>query len=247
MKFQELPKFVINLESRPDRLLDIKSELEYVGWDFELFNAINRNSYMGCTLSHLEILRISEKRGYEKVMIIEDDCQFMPYCKSLLQDIESQISDIEFGVMNLAPTLNRPVNISSKYNLLLDITNLPPKPNDRLTEIFATNILIYDLKVLDAVRSIKDYAFHSGDYVLPIDEHLVKNVYPKFQSYTPILPIAPQKNSYSDVSHGMYNNFYTQTDNWNLYSPVKIHHKFMNQEINNKFKEEKKHFHYNEN
>jgi GR25 family glycosyltransferase involved in LPS biosynthesis len=247
MKFQELPKFVINLESRPDRLLDIKSELEYVGWDFELFNAINRNSYMGCTLSHLEILRISEKRGYEKVMIIEDDCQFMPYCKSLLQDIESQISDIEFGVMNLAPTLNRPVNISSKYNLLLDITNLPPKPNDRLTEIFATNILIYDLKVLDAVRSIKDYAFHSGDYVLPIDEHLVKNVYPKFQSYTPILPIAPQKNSYSDVSHGMYNNFYTQTYNWNLYSPVKIHHKFMNQEINNKFKEEKKHFHYNEN
>jgi GR25 family glycosyltransferase involved in LPS biosynthesis len=59
MKFQELPKFVINLESRPDRLEDIKFELEYVGWDFELFNAINRNSYMGCTLSHLEILRIS--------------------------------------------------------------------------------------------------------------------------------------------------------------------------------------------
>ncbi|MFN9953474.1 MAG: hypothetical protein ACK55I_10260, partial [bacterium] len=118
---------------------------------------------------------------------------------------------------------------------------------DRLTEIFATNILIYDLKVLDAVRTIKDYAFQSGDYVLPIDEHLVKNVYPKFQSYTPILPIAPQKNSYSDVSHGMYNNFYTQTYNWNQYSPVKIHHKFLNQDTNNKFKEEKKHFHYNEN
>jgi len=247
MKFQELPKFVINLESRPDRLEDIKFELEYVGWDFELFNAINRNSYMGCTLSHLEILKISEERGYRRVMIIEDDCQFMPYCKSLIQDLESQISDIDFGVMNLAPTLNRPVNISSKYNLLLDITNLPPKPNDRLTEIFATNILIYDLKVLDAVRAIKDYAFQSGDYVLPIDEHLVKNVYPKFQSYTPILPIAPQKNSYSDVSHGMYNNFYTQTYNWNQYSPVKIHHNFLNQDMNNKFKEEKKHFHYNEN
>ncbi len=247
MKFQELPKFVINLESRPDRLSDIKFELEYVGWDFELFNAINRNSYMGCTLSHLEILRISEERGYRRVMIIEDDCQFMPYCKSLIQDLESQISDIDFGVMNLAPTLNRPVNISSKYNLLLDITNLPPKPNDRLTEIFATNILIYDLKVLDAVRAIKDYAFQSGDYVLPIDEHLVKNVYPKFQSYTPILPIAPQKNSYSDVSHGMYNNFYTQTYNWNQYSPIKIHRNFLNQDTNNKFKEEKKHFHYNEN
>lgn len=247
MKFQELPKFVINLESRPDRLTDIKSELEYIGWDFELFNAINRNSYMGCTLSHLEILKISEERGYQRVMIIEDDCQFMPYSKSLLQELELQISEIDFGVMNLAPTLNRPVNISSKYSLLLDITNLPPKPNDRLTEIFATNILIYDFKVFDSVRAIKDYAFQSGDYVLPIDEHLVKNVYPKFQSYAPILPIAPQKNSYSDVSHGMYNNFYTQTYNWNQYSPIKINHKFLNQDTNNKFKEEKKHFHYNEN
>lgn len=247
MKFSELPKFVINLESRPDRLSDIKFELDYIGWDFEIFNAINRNSYMGCTLSHLEILKISEMRGYNRVMIIEDDCHFMPYSKSLIEELELQIRNIEFGVMNLAPTLNRPVNISEQYNLLLDITNLPPKPNERLTEIFATNILIYDLKVLDSVRSIKDYAFQSGDYVLPIDEHLTKNVYPKFQSYTPVLPIAPQKNSYSDVSHGMYNNFYTQTYNWNQYSPVKIGHKFLNQEQNHKLKLEKKYLHYNEN
>lgn len=246
MKFNELPKFVINLESRPDRLSEIKFELDYIGWEFELFNAINRNSYMGCTLSHLEILKISEERNYNRVMIIEDDCHVMPYSKSFLEDLESQISDIDFGIMNLAPTLNRPVNVSEKYSLLLDITNLPPKPNDRLTEIFATNILIYDLKVLESVRSIKDYAFQSGDYVLPIDEHLVKNVYPKFQSYCPTLPIAPQKNSYSDVSHGVYSNFYTQTYNWNQYSPVKIPHRFMNHEVNHNLKLEKKYLNYNE-
>ena len=158
MKFNELPKFVINVETRPDRLKDIQFELNYLGWDFELFKAVNRNSYMGCTLSHLEILKISKERGYNRVMIIEDDCDVMPYAKSLISDLEAQISDINFGVMNLAPTLNRPVNKSNNYDLLLDLTNLPPKPHDRLTETFATNILIYDISVFDAVSKISEYA-----------------------------------------------------------------------------------------
>ncbi len=41
MKFNELPKFVVNLETRPDRLEDIKFELDYIGWDYEVFSAVN--------------------------------------------------------------------------------------------------------------------------------------------------------------------------------------------------------------
>ena len=245
MKFNDLPKFVINLETRPDRLENIKFELDYIGWDYEVFNAVNRNSYMGCTLSHLGIVNIAKERGYKRVMVIEDDCDIMPYAKSFIEDLEKQIIGIEFGVVNLSPTLNRPLNISSKYNMLLDLTSLPPKPNERLTETFATNILIYDVSSFELLESIKDYAFHSGDYVHPIDEHLVKKVYPVLQCYSPILPIAPQKNSYSDVSHGMYNNFYTQTYNWNQYSPVKIPSTYLNEMENKKIKLEKKHLSYN--
>jgi hypothetical protein len=97
------------------------------------------------------------------------------------------------------------------------------------------------------VESIKEYAFQSGDYVLPIDEQLVKHVYPVVQSYCPILPIAPQKNSYSDVSHGQYNNFYTQTYNWNQYSPVKIPGQYLNEEGNKNIKLQKQHLQYNVN
>jgi GR25 family glycosyltransferase involved in LPS biosynthesis len=247
MKFNEIPKFVVNLETRPDRLENIKFELDYIGWDYEVFKAVNRNSYMGCTLSHLGIINIAKERGYKRVMVIEDDCDVMPYAKSFIDDLEKQIQYIDFGVMNLAPTLNRPMNISDKYNMLLDLTNLPPKPNDRLTETFATNILIYDVSSFELVESIKEYAFQSGDYVLPIDEQLVKHVYPVVQSYCPILPIAPQKNSYSDVSHGQYNNFYTQTYNWNQYSPVKIPGQYLNEEGNKNIKLQKQHLQYNVN
>lgn len=247
MIFKDLPKFVVNLESRPDRLKDIKFEMDYIGWDYELFNAVAKNNYMGCTLSHLSIIKLARERGYKRVMVIEDDCVFMPYSKNFIQDLEKNIGGIEFGVMNLAPTLNRPMNVSERYNMLLDLTNLPPKPHDRLTETFATNILIYDECSFDLVEKIQEYKFQSGDYVLPIDEQLVKHVYPVIQSYCPILPIAPQKNSYSDVSQGMYNNFYTQTYNWNVYSPVKIPGQYLNEEQNRKIKEEKNHLEYNVN
>lgn len=247
MKFNDLPKFVINLESRPDRLEQIQFELDYVGWDYEVFKAINKNSYMGCTLSHLSIINIAKERGYDRVLVIEDDCSFMPYVKTFIEDLENQIDGIEFGVMNLSPTLNRPMNISERYSMLLDLTNLPDKPNERMTETFATNILVYDVSSFELVESIKENAFRSGEFVLPIDEHLVRNVYSKLQSYCPVLPIAPQKNSYSDVSHGMYNNFYTQTYNWNVYSPFKIPGKYLNEGENRKIKSEKNHLPYNVN
>lgn len=247
MKFSELPKFVINLETRPDRLDNIKFELDYIGWEYEIFNAVNRNSYMGCALSHLGIIEIAKQRGYKRVLAIEDDCVFMPYAKEFLQDLENEIQDIEFGVMNLSPTLNRPMNVSRKYSKLLDLTNLPPKPHEHLTETFATNMLIYDVSSFDLIESIKQETFYNGEFTLPIDEQLVKRVYPHIQSYCPVLPVAPQKNSYSDVSHGHYNNFYTQTYNWNQYSPVKIPTGYLNEVENKNIKLQGKHLSYNVN
>ncbi len=111
--------------------------------------------------------------------------------------------------------------------------------------ISLTNILIYDKSVYDEMFNISLTAFTtSGDYYFPIDGYLANFIYPKFQSYCPILPIAPQRKSYSDVSHGMYNNFYAQTYNWNLYSPKKLPNEFKSEEGNEKIKEEKKHIPY---
>ena len=88
MKFNEIPKFVINLERRPDRLEKVKKELEYIGWDYEVFKAIDTNSYMGITRSILEIVKIAKEKKYPRIMIIEDDIAFMPYAKDLLNKLE---------------------------------------------------------------------------------------------------------------------------------------------------------------
>lgn len=245
MKFSEIPKFVVNLETRPENLENIRKEMDYIGWEWERFNAVNRGDYMGCTLSHLEIIKIAKERGYKRVMVIEDDCIFMPYAKSLLNKIEEQIGDIEFGVFNVTPTLNSKLNVSEKYDTLLDLTNLPSNYEKNYAETFATNMLIYDVSVYDEVPKISENSFTtSGDFYHPIDGYLAKFIYPKFQSYCPILPIAPQRRSYSDVSQGMYNNFYTQTYNWNLYSPFKIPIEFRDENKNELIKSGNNHKQY---
>jgi hypothetical protein len=223
MKFSEIPKYVINLERRSDRLESITNEMNYIDWEFELFKAVDTNSHVGCSQSHIDILKIAKERNYESVLIIEDDCKVMPYAKSLLTKIEEETVDLEFAILNLSPTLNRPVTISNTYPHLIDITNLPEKLDHHRT-IVATNMILYHNSIYDDVLKLEEPKL-LGYY--GIDDFIFKNIISLKQSYSPILPIAPQTSSWSDVSGGMYNNFYTQTYNWNLYSPCKIPQEFL--------------------
>jgi hypothetical protein len=214
--------------------------MEYIGWDYEIFKAVDLNNHGGCTLSHTEIIKIAKERGYDSVMVIEDDCTFLPYSKDLINKIETESDDFDFGIINLAPTLNRPVNRSEEQPLFLDITNLPPK-KEYERGIFATNIMIYHKSIYDNVLEMEKPE-NLGYYA--IDDYIYQFILPIKQSYSPILPIAPQMSSWSDVSQGQYNNFYTQTYNWNLYSPKKLPNEFKSEEGNEKIKEEKKHIPY---
>ena len=227
MFFTNIPKFVLNLEKRTDRLEHIKKEMSYIGWDYELFKAIDTNSHLGCTLSHIAVIDIAIERGYDSIMIIEDDCTFMPYSKSFVDKLEKEIQNIGFGILNLSPTHNRPVQISKESKLLIVITNFPPK-EERHRGVFATNMIIYHSSTYNDVKKIIHDNLQ-GYY--PIDEYIYLNVYSKKQSYCPILPISIQKSDFSDVTNGSYNNFYLQTYNWNLYSPYKIKGEFLDYEI----------------
>jgi hypothetical protein len=235
MNISNIPKFVMNLERRPDRLEHIKKEMDYIGWDYELFKAVDLNHHGGCTMSHVEIIKIAKERNYKSVMVIEDDCTFLPYSKDLINKIETETNEFEFGIINLAPTLNRPVNRSEEQPLFLDITNLPPK-QEHERGIFATNMMIYHSSIYDKVLEM-EIPENLGYYA--IDDYIYQFVLPIKQSYCPILPVAPQGNDLSNISDGVYNNFYLQTYNWNLFSPIKIPNEFMDQYKNQEIKNNK--------
>ena len=222
MKFNEIAKFVVNLERRPDRLSEVKKEMEYIGWDYEIFKAIDTGTHEGITMSTLEIINIAKERGYPRVMIIEDDIRFMPYAKDFLTKIEEQCEDLKFGIFNLAPTLDRPLNKSENYDLLLDMTNLPPK-KDYQRDIYAANLIIYDESIYDILFGIEEYP---RPHYYAIDEFAFRYILQEYQSYCPILPIAPQ------------------TYNWNQYSPCKIPGEWIDEEKNQIIKENKTHLEF---
>lgn len=239
MNFNNIPKFVVNLKKRKDRLIHIKKEMDYIGWDFELFEAFDEGCHVGCTKSHLGIISIAIERGYKEVLIIEDDCTFMPYSKNFIEKINTESGEFDYAICNLSPTLNRPVERCEKNNLFLDITNLPEKnPNHR--DIFATNMILYNESIYNDLFHISGTTV-SSPYYYPIDEYIFNFIVSKKQSYSPILPIAPQMKSWSDVSQGEYSNFYTQTYNWNSYSPCKIPGEYMDFDRNQLQKENKEH------
>jgi glycosyl transferase family 25 len=155
MNINDVTKFVINLDRRVDRLNSIQEEMGYIGWDFERFSAVDTNSHRGCSLSHIEIIKIAKSHNLKEVLVIEDDCTFMPYSKSLIQTIVEETNNLDFGIFNLAPTLNRPVNLSQDYTSLLDITNLPPAESHH-RGIFATNMIMYNESVYDEVLALEE-------------------------------------------------------------------------------------------
>jgi GR25 family glycosyltransferase involved in LPS biosynthesis len=218
----------------------IQKEMDYIGWEYEVFKAVDLNNHGGCTLSHTEIIKIAKERGYDSVMVIEDDCTFLPYSKDLVNKIETETGDFEFGIINMSPTLNRPVKRSEDQPLFLDITNLPPK-QEYERGIFATNMMIYHKSIYDNVLEMEKPE-NLGYYA--IDDYIYQFILPIKQSYCPILPVAPQMSSWSDVSQGQYNNFYTQTYNWNLYSPCKIPSEYLHGTLTNDLKSTKQHKEY---
>jgi GR25 family glycosyltransferase involved in LPS biosynthesis len=228
MNFNDIPKFVINLERRKDRLGKISNEMKYMNWDFEVFKAIDENSFKGCSLSHSEIISIAKERNYPNVMVIEDDCTFMPYSRNLINNLNEHCRDLDFYILNMSPSFDRPVKKSSKYDLLLDLYDLPPlEPHHR--GIYATNCIIYNEKSYDLVLEILQS--HNLNF-LAIDDFIYNTIFLNYQCYAPILPLAPQTLDWSDVSHGDYSNFYRQTYQWNLNTPFKIPNEFLDYDKN---------------
>jgi len=220
---EKIPKFVVNLERRKDRLESITKEMKWIEWDFEVFNAIDTNSYMGITLSHIEIFKICEERGYDRVMVIEDDSIFMPNSKEIINKIDEFIFD--FDLINLSPTLNRPVNLHDN-NFFLDLSNYPEcRPDLRGT--YSANMTIYSSNIFQKIKEIDSVKLSSESYFYAFDDWIYQFIHPNFKCVAPYNPVATQTTFYSDISHGDYNNFYLQTYNWNGYSPVKIPSEYM--------------------
>jgi hypothetical protein len=93
----------INLDYREDRRQEIEREIERFGLKerVERFSGIRvpEQGILGCTQSHLAVLKLAKERGYKNILILEDDFEFT-ISKSELENNLSTFfeSGIEYDV-----------------------------------------------------------------------------------------------------------------------------------------------------
>ena len=70
--------FYINLDNRTDRRTEFELQIKEYNLDCERFPAVcePQNGALGCTKSHLAVLRLAKERNYRRVLIFEDDFMF---------------------------------------------------------------------------------------------------------------------------------------------------------------------------
>lgn len=222
MNLSSIPKFVINLDRRQDRLFKFDIEMNYIGWIYERFSAIDTNSYIGCAKSYQELAKIILDRNYKYAIVMEDDIYFMPYAKQLVKNLDKILfSNLEWDIINLAPSIHRPLN---QYNeFLLDLTNLPPKDTEKHRGIFGTSGFILTQRACEYILEWNTNKYLENSHQqIPIDEYLNNITYPSIKSFCPILPLFVQRSDFSDINKTFDNNHYLMTYNWNAYCPIKL-------------------------
>ena len=98
--------YVINLERREDRRREMKDELTRVGWDATFFPAIEPASSAGfasigahgCFLSHLSVLKIARDAAVERLVILEDDVNFVRNFGERWQRMETELAALDWSI-----------------------------------------------------------------------------------------------------------------------------------------------------
>jgi GR25 family glycosyltransferase involved in LPS biosynthesis len=119
----------INLDNRPDRLEAITNQLKSQNVDMSKVHRIPAhytpgNGHYGCAKSHLDAMKYALNKGYETILVFEDDFKFSTKpeeTKDLLNKLFTNVSKDEWDVILL--THSAGVTEKTKHSFLEKITN----------------------------------------------------------------------------------------------------------------------------
>jgi hypothetical protein len=183
--------YVINLDSRPDRMMDFRHGLRSLGLtDHEIDQKIIRFSgvipengpgALGCTLSHLNIVKDAKRAGYEKILVFEDDAipygEGIKYMNDVVEDLENESWDLYY----LGYNSHHPLELHSKNSLAA-------------RDLFSTHAVAYRSSFFD--RFIDDYV---NDRIEIFDVWLRYNIQTSLKCLASYPMLFIQSTSYSDI------------------------------------------------
>lgn len=190
--------FCINLKRRFDRLIEAMAEFDKLGIQPELIEAVDGQQLnmhnvqimqsidgtlvspgdIGCTLSHLKVMRLAKERKLPNYLIFEDDCEFAPNFK------ERFVTEIK----------HLPANWDMLYLGGEDKAGITPISENivKTEKVFTTHAVAFNQSCYDAVIAELSKENEKVDIAIS-NLHATLNVY----SFTPKLVY--QRKSFSDI------------------------------------------------
>lgn len=104
--------YYINLDKRKDRLEHLRNNVlpfisipdedkqKFVAFDHTHFDNVSQRA-AGCSLSHLSIWKEAVKEEYDKILIIEDDFEFVE-SPEIFNSVLETLQNIDFSICNLS-------------------------------------------------------------------------------------------------------------------------------------------------
>jgi GR25 family glycosyltransferase involved in LPS biosynthesis len=116
--------FFINLDNRVDKREQIEKEFDKMNWtNYERYSGISTPDFgiLGCSISHLNVLKIAKERNYQNILIFEDDFMFL-VSKEVVNDNISKLFDnnVVFDICMLSYKIIK-TESHPKYDFLLKV------------------------------------------------------------------------------------------------------------------------------
>jgi len=184
--------FYINLDARTDRRKEFEGEMEKMGISCERFSAIKGNpGLVGCGYSHMAVIKEAQRRGYESVLIFEDDFELIvdkPTFWETLTNIEKDVGST-FDVVMLSYNIQR--SESHSEHLL------------KVVEAQTTSAYIVHSDLYDELIQLYTWAMpllqSTGRQWEYANDQIWKRLQPGTNWYASKLRLGKQRASYSDI------------------------------------------------
>lgn len=184
--------FYINLDKRADRKSEIEAELTAFGLPFERFSAISHEfGAVGCSMSHVAVLKLAKERKYKRILILEDDFTFK---------VSKEYFDLEMSKIHDSGKIYDVCMIS--YNVMK--SEPAPEPfwtrvlDSQTTSGYLVNEHYYDtlINLVEPSIPLLEKTHEKYNYAIDV---VIKKVQPRDRWYHTNTRIGVQRPGYSDI------------------------------------------------
>lgn len=157
--------YIINLASRQDRRDEMQVELQKIGLSFthpnvKIFTAVRPKEKgdwtsigaRGCFMSHFQVLLDAERNGYENILILEDDIDFVKDFNLKFKEVGRILTTLKWSIFYGG------YEISDKESYLN--TDHPLKVIDSKNSVGTTHFIAFNKSSITKVREYLDKMMH---------------------------------------------------------------------------------------